>query len=217
MEINKIILVEDNEESGLLTTDYLSSVGFNVECFTNAVDTIARLNNKKYDVLLLDINLPDYDGFEILKAIKNKVSVKTIVLSANSDTKYKLQAFKLGAIDYITKPFDLEELEARIWLALNSNSMISIKKNTFEIVDDTVKFLGECLSLTQIENEILKVLINNKNQTIPRETLASQLSEISSSRSLDYHIKNIRKKLNDNGKTNKYLKTIYGVGYKIDF
>ena len=217
MKVNNIILVEDDEQGGVLTRDFLMSVGFNVDYFTNAVDAIAHLHNKKYDVLLLDISLPDYDGFEILKSIKNKVAIEVIILSAHSDTKYKIQAFKLGAIDYMTKPIDLEELEARVWLAINRNSIIKTKQDTFEIVDDTIRFLDESLSLTQIENEILKVLINNKNQTMHRDILASQLSEISSSRSLDYHIKNIRKKINDNGKTNKYLKTIYGVGYTITF
>ncbi len=126
-------------------------------------------------------------------------------------------AFKYGASDYMVKPIDLEELEARIWVHLSKNSKIKLQedKDVFEIKDSYILFKQQKLDLTTIEFDILSILIENKNQTITREELVSSLSSISSHRSLDNHIKNIRKKIGDNGSRAKYLKTEYGVGYRL--
>ena len=211
-----IILVEDDEKSALWTKRFLEDCSFDVECFTHATDAIAHLKVKKFDLLLLDLNLPDSNGFEILKAIKNQVAIPVIVLSAESDTKTKVQAFKLGANDYMVKPYDLEELEARIWAAFGKNSMIK-SSSTFEIHNDTILLNEESLILTQIEFDILHVLITNKNSTVSRESLCANLSSISTQRSLDHHIKNIRKKIDKNSLGHKYLKTEYGIGYMLTF
>ncbi len=214
---HSIILVEDDEKSALWTKRFLEDCDFSVECFTLASDAISTLKVKKFDLLLLDLNLPDSNGFEVLKAIRNHVSIPVIVLSAESDTKTKVQAFKLGANDYMVKPYDLDELEARIWAAFGKNSMIESIDDTFAVKNDSIIFNEENLLLTQVEFDILKVLIHNKNSTVSRESLCTKLSSISSQRSLDHHIKNIRKKINDNASSPKYLKTEYGVGYLLTF
>jgi DNA-binding response OmpR family regulator len=117
----------------------------------------------------------------------------------------------------MVKPLDLEELEARIWVQLSKNSEIKFEneKKLFEIRDLNIYFKQEKLDLTTIEFEILSELIKKANQVVKREELVESLSSISSSRSLDNHIKNIRKKLGDNGNKSKYLKTEYGVGYSL--
>jgi len=213
----RIILVEDDEEAGFYTQEFLEDFDFDVDVFTLATDAIANIKYKKYDILLLDLNLPDFDGFEVLKAIKNLVAIPTIVISAHSDIKTKLKAFKLGALDYIVKPYNLEELEARIWVAFGKGNVQPKDKDTFYIDEKHILFKDEVLKLTQIEFGILQMLIKNKNSITTRDALASSLSTISSQRSLDYHIKNIRKKIDDNGLNSKYLKTEYGVGYILTF
>jgi DNA-binding response OmpR family regulator len=217
MKKTKILLVEDDELAASLIDEYLRGCGFDVECVTSAIDGVSYLKCKDYDLLILDINLPDFDGFELLKSIKNQVSLPIIVTSAHSDTESKLLAFKYGASDYMTKPLDLEELEARIWVQLSKTSEIKLQKekNIFEIKNSIIFFQDKLLDLTTIEFEILSILIENKNQTISREDLLGSLSSISSNRSLDNHIKNIRKKIGDNGSKATYLKTEYGVGYSL--
>jgi len=215
MNKTKILLVEDDELASELIYTYLVDCGFDVTPVFTATDSISKIKNKIFDIVLLDINLPDFNGFEVLKSIKSHVSLPIIITSAYSDTKSKLLAFKYGASDYMVKPIDLEELEARIWVQLSKNTKIKTinEKTLFEIKDNGIYFQENLLNLTTIEFEILSLFINNKNITINRETLISSLSSLSSPRSLDNHIKNIRKKIGDNGNKAIYLKTEYGVGY----
>ncbi|MCG3665502.1 response regulator transcription factor [Aliarcobacter butzleri] len=218
----KILLVEDDDNSALLISNFLEEFDFKVDIVNTVTDAISNINFNKYSIILLDINLPDFNGFEVLKFVnKNKKNIPILVLSAYSDKNTKLQAFKLGANDYMVKPIDPEELEARIWVQLkNSSNFISnaTKKSLFEINDNVISFNEEPLKLTKTEFEILSFLIKHKNQIVKREKLLDFLSSIiQSDRSLDYHIKNIRIKLGDNGANPKYLLTEYGVGYKLVF
>ncbi len=217
MDALKILIIEDDELACELVSNYLTDSGFDVTAAFTAADGISLAGQSQFDVLLLDINLPDFNGFEVLKSIKETAPVPTIVLSAYSDTKSKVLAFRYGANDYMVKPIDMEELEARIWVQLSRNSAIKANRESgaFSIKDFTIYFKGEVLDLTAIEFKILSLLIKHKNQTIERKALVELLSSISSERSLDNHIKNIRKKLNDTGKKNTYLRTEYGVGYKL--
>jgi len=212
----KILLVEDDELASELIYTFLKECDFVVTPVFTATDCIAQIQHEHYDLIVLDINLPDFNGFEVLKSIRNKVSSPIIITSAYSDTKSKLLSFKYGASDYMVKPLDLEELEARIWVQLSRNSEIktSQEKQLFEIKDSSIYFQQEVLNLTTIEFEIFSILIENKNQVIKREELVSYLSSISSTRSLDNHIKNIRKKLGDDS---THIKTEYGVGYILKF
>ena len=217
MQITKILLVEDDELASEIIYNYLIDCDFDVTPVFTATDSIAQIENRDYDLLLLDISLPDFTGFEVLKSIKNRVSLPIIVTSAYSDTKSKLLAFRYGASDYMVKPLDLEELEARIWIQLGKNSEIKTEqeKKLFEIKESKIFFKQELIDLTTIEFEILSSLIKNSNLVMKREDLVSSLSSLSSQRSLDNHIKNIRKKIGDNGNKAIYLKTVYGVGYSL--
>jgi len=213
--VAKILLIEDDELASEVIYNYLIECGFDVKPVFSATDGVAHIKNEDFDLLILDINLPDFDGYEVLKSIKNRVSLPIIVTSAFNDTKSKLLAFKYGASDYMVKPLDLEELEARIWIQLGKNSEIKMQneKQLFEVKNSQIFFKGELLDLTSTEYDILSILIENKNRVVKRSLLVESLSTISSERSLDNHIKNIRKKLKDNGNKPVYLKTEYGVGY----
>ncbi|SFQ00467.1 response regulator transcription factor [Hydrogenimonas thermophila] len=217
MEKIKVLLVEDDELAAELIYNYLIDYGFDVSFAFNATESMEQIRYEEFDIAILDINLPDYSGLEVLKNIKNIKNIPVIVTSAYSDKNIKLMAFKYGACDYMIKPIDIEELEARIWVHLSKNNKLSIEekieKELFEIEGNSILFNGVRLDLTSIENEILTYLIKNKNRVVKREELSSILSLKSSDRSLDNHIKNIRKKIGDSGKEAKYLKTVYGVGY----
>jgi DNA-binding response OmpR family regulator len=217
MKKTKILLLEDDELASELIYNFLTDYDFDVFPVFTATDGIAQIKNQDYDLLILDINLPDFNGFEVLKSLKNHVSLPIIVTSAYSDTKSKLLAFRYGANDYMVKPLDLEELEARIWVQLSKNSQISIQeeKKRFSIQGSKIYFEDNELDLTSMEFDILSMLIKNANIVIKREELVESLSSLSSHRSLDNHIKNIRKKIGDNGNKAIYLKTIYGVGYSL--
>jgi len=217
MKKSRIIILEDDDKAAVYTKDFLDDCGFEVDTFTLSTDALASMKFNKYDVLLLDLSLPDFDGFEVLKAIKNSINISTIVISAHSDIKTKLHAFRLGALDYIVKPYNLEELEARIWALFGKGDILKESSDTFVVNGQYIFFKDKKVNLTQTETNILKILITNKKSTTSREDLASNLSKISSPRSLDYHIKNIRKKINDNSSSPQYLKTEYGVGYRLCF
>ena len=214
----EILLIEDDEIAAELIHDFLVDFDFGVTVVDTVTDGLSYIRQYNYGVVLLDLSLPDYSGLELLKHIKNSYSIPIIIISGHSDTKYKLQAFKYGASDYMTKPIDLEELEARIWVVMgrHSNIVERTEKMVFEIDNETIFFKQTELTLTSIEYTILSTLLEYKNQTIAREALISSLSSLSSHRSLDNHIKNIRKKIGDGGSNPKYLKTEYGVGYKLN-
>jgi DNA-binding response OmpR family regulator len=217
LDNTKILIIEDDITTSELLYNFLCDCNFIADIVETITDGISFIKQNNYDIILLDLNLPDFSGFELLKEIKQFKSVPIIIISAYSDTKTKVKAFKYGANDYMTKPVDLEELEARIWALLSRHSEINIqqKQNTFHIKDNQIFFKDIQLNLTTTEFEILSILIKNQNQLIKRDVLAASLSTISSSRSLDYHIKNIRKKIGDNGSNSLYLKTEYGMGYKL--
>jgi len=215
--MEKILIIEDDELAASLMLDFLYDSGFDVDVVHTITDGLSYIKYNHYDVLLLDLNLPDFSGFDLLKEIKNKFSIPIIIISAYNDTAIKVKAFRFGASDYIVKPIVFEELEVRIWSLLGRHSEIKVEKTMFEINNQTIFFKDTALALTSIEFEILQNLIKNKNKTVSREELTKPLSSISTKRSLDHHIKNIRIKLQDNGNKPTILKTEYAVGYKLVF
>lgn len=215
----KVLIIEDDEKVASLMKNFLEEFSFIVDCVFTITDGLSYIQKNDYDISLLDLNLPDFNGLDMLKSIKNHIALPIIVISAYSDIETKIQAFKYGASDYMVKPIDLRELEARIWAIMGRNSCIQIsnKKNIFEIENNFILFDQKTLNLTHVEFELLSILIENRSQTISRDSMANALSSTSSHRSLDQHIKNIRKKIGDEGSNPQYLKTEYGTGYKLDF
>jgi len=215
----KILLIEDNYEEATQVAQYLESVGFELDISETAVDGLLKLSAQHYDLLLLDLSLPDFSGFEVIKQINNRTSIPIIVLSAHSDLEAKVQAFRFGVDDYLCKPFMLEELEVRMWAILRRCSMIKLEYNKNNLAIDynsqTILLNQKPLSLTAIEYKILSFLIENKNRVVYRNVLAIHLSSLSSPQSLNYHIQNIRKKLDDDPKKPKYIMTEYGTGYRL--
>lgn len=220
MKKTKILIVEDDETASYLLQNFLEDTEFTVDCVFTVTDGISYLKNNEYDLLLLDLNLPDFSGFELLSSIKNNVAIQTIVLSAYNDTSTKVKAFKYGANDYLTKPIDFLELEARIWALLSRKENIDLnnkdKYSIFKIEKSNIYFKDEILVLTALEFDILSYFINHQGQIISRELLTNSIPSVKSHRLLDNHIKNIRKKIEEDSSKPIYLKTEYGVGYRLD-
>lgn len=215
----KVLLIEDDTAAAKEVADFLEGVGFEVTVAETAVDGLAKLLSASYELLLLDLSLPDFSGFEVIKQINNQNSIPIIVLSCHSNIEAKIQAFRFGVDDYLCKPFMLEELEVRMWAILKRCSMIKFEyaktSLTIDYKSQTILLNQVPLALTAIEYKILSFLMENKNRVVYRDVLAIHLSSLSSRQSLNYHIQNIRKKLGDNPKKPTFIMTEYGTGYRL--
>jgi two-component system, OmpR family, response regulator len=219
----KILFIEDDLDSAELLVDYMKDHNYQITHCDTVTSGLSYLNQNTYDILLLDLNLPDDFGLKICERINNDFKIAIIVLSAYSDLDIKLKSFELGVDDYLSKPYNLKELNARMKAVLNRNNNSEkietekINKNTFIIVKNKIIFKDEKLKLTKMEFLILKEFIENRNNIISREHLLQKFELSKNSRSIDYHINNIRKKIGEDLKKPKYLITEYGTGYKLTF
>lgn len=229
-----ILVVEDEEEIANLIELYLKSEGYNVFKSNNGREAFKIINQEKLDMAILDIMLPDIDGFSICREIRAKHQYPIIMLTAKDAEIDKITGLTLGADDYITKPFRPLELIARVKAQLrryimynntenlnkNENNIISVKGL---VIDKTTYqcFLNEKeISLTPTEFSILWVLCKNKNHVISSEQLFMEVWKdkyfTNSNNTIMVHIRHIREKMNDSAENPKYIKTVWGVGYKIE-
>ena len=219
MKKYRILFIEDDLDSAEFVCEYLRSNNYLVTHTDTITTGISYLHSSNYDILLLDLNLPDAFGLEIFAKVDIKIIPAVIVLSAYANIETKLQAFDFGVDDYMCKPYNLDELNARIKKIVSPKSVdVKIDSNDkFYIEQNKIFFNNKKLLLTKMEYKILEELINNKNSIVLRDNLLTTFQLSANSRSIDYHIKNLRKKINDNEKEPLYLITQYGVGYKLIF
>ena len=216
MERLKILFIEDNHETAELVIDYLYINNYIVTYCDTLIEGLSYLKNVNFDVLLLDLNLPDSFGLDIYKKINKNNLPYIIVTSAHSEIDIKMKAFNLGVDDYICKPYNLDELNARIKLVLKRRAVKEDKKeDTFHIKDNSIFLKKDKLELTKMELLILKELMKSKNSIVRREFLLDIFNLPEDSRSIDYHIKNIRQKIHNKQKDSNYLQAQYGIGYKL--
>jgi DNA-binding response OmpR family regulator len=220
----KILIVEDELE--LLNTiyTYLQKEDFvceGVESYFKAED---KLISYKYDIVILDINLPDGNGLELLKHVKkNNPETGVLIVSAKDSLDDKLKGLDLGADDYITKPFHLAELNSRVNSLIRRRKFEGSKNIVFNeiVIDPDAKSVianKTPLDLTKKEYYLLLYFITNKNRVLTKEAIAEHLwgDNVDMLDNFDFiytHMRNLRKKLKKTG-TNDYLQTIYGLGYK---
>lgn len=225
----KVLIVEDEEHIVELIKYNLEKEGYDVIFCDNGKDALNKVVNEKPNLILLDVMLPELDGYEILKNLKiseNTKDIPVIMLTAKSEEIDKVLGLEFGADDYITKPFSVRELLARIKAVLR-RSIYSIKNIKNEIIiDDIVIDIekhqvvknGELIELTLKEFELLKTFALNRGKVLTRDYLLDEVwgyDYFGETRTLDVHIRHLRKKIEDDNLGNKYIQTIRGIGYKM--
>lgn len=219
----KILIVDDDIDIINLVKDILEDEGYRVDYALNGKDGENKILSGCYDLVLLDIMLPDINGQEIMKDVRDKVNIPIIFLTAKSKKLDKLLGFEIGGDDYITKPFDDMDLLVRVKAHLrrekrnssNTNKYkidyngISIDKNSYEVLVD-----GEKIALSTMEFNILTYLMENPNIVLTREKIYEGVwgyNDYGDINTVTVHIKKLREKFDKEG---KYIKTVWGAGYK---
>lgn len=218
-----IYSIEDDEDISKIINKTLSKNGYEVQSFKTGSDFFKVFEKAKPDLILLDLMLPDINGYEILKKIRADSlndNVEIIILSAKRMLMDKVEGLDLGADDYIEKPFDLLELMSRVNARLRRHektNILSYEDLTLDIEKHIVTYHNKTLDLTNKEFDILKILLSNVSKVVSRDELLNSLWGTNEAdyetRTIDMHIKGIRNKLND--KDGNIIQTIYGIGYKI--
>lgn len=229
MADEKVLIVDDEEHIVELLQFNLVNAGYKVITANNGLDALKKVKENKPDLLLLDLMLPGMDGLDVCKEIKrDKETSKTsiIMLTAKSEELDKILGLELGADDYITKPFSIRELLARVKAVLRRSSSDEISEEIYEIGRLKVDFErhevlinNEKVELTLKEFELLEILIKNKGKILRRETLLDKVwgyEHIGETRTVDVHIRYLRKKVEDDDKNPKFIETIRGVGYRFN-
>lgn len=222
----KILLVEDQADLAANIKTYLAKEGYVVEHAALYEAAIKKLAGFDYDVVLLDIMLPDGSGLDVLQYLKNQnPDTGVLILSAKNAVDDRIKGLELGADDYLPKPFHLSELNARIKAIFRRRQQSGTSELVVnEIVVDTnkleVKVAGNLLELTRKEYELLLYLLVNKNRVLTKQSIAEHLwgDYMDSMDSFDFvyqHIKNLRKKITAAGGSD-YIQTMYGSGYKFN-
>lgn len=220
----KLLIIEDETELAKSISEYLSEENYLCEFASTFSEAMSKIEAFQYDCILLDITLPDGNGLTILEELKRQNKQDgVIIISAKNALEDKIKGLQLGADDYLTKPFHLSELMARIYSIIRRkqfrNSNI-VKQNELQIdlLAKTVSVRDQTIVLTKKEFDLLIYFIGNKNRVISKSTLAEHLSgdfaDMLDNHDFVYaHVKNLKKKLYDAG-CDHYLKTVYGTGYK---
>jgi DNA-binding response OmpR family regulator len=220
----KILIIEDHKDLSANITDYLKKEDYVCEVASNAKEALEKIELFEYDCILLDLMLPDGNGLEILKHIKNYTpSASVIIVSAKNSLDTKLAGLDDGADDYITKPFSLPELHSRIKAVLRrktpeANRILSFNEIIIDLELKECRINNQLLNLTKKELNLLIYFINNQNRMLSKQAIASHLwgDYTYSIDNVDFvyqHLKNLRKKIIDSGGKD-YLQTVYGLGYK---
>lgn len=214
----KILLIEDNEILAKGIVYSLEQNNFEVKHCSNIKNTIDFLSNDNVDLAILDVSLPDGNGFEVYKNTIQKKGIHTIFLTAKDDEDDVVKGLESGADDYITKPFSTRELIARInkiFLKENRNIIIKIKDIEFDIDKMTVMKNKEEIKFTSLELKILNLLFSNLNKVVERDYIIEKIWEWTGNdindNTVTVYLKRIREKLGTD-----IIKTIKGIGYRID-
>lgn len=224
----KILVIEDESELRKSIKEYLHNEGYVIESAADFIKASEKTNDYDYDCILVDITLPNGNGLDIVKELKKKGSgAGIIIISAKNSLDDKIAGLEFGADDYLTKPFHLPELNARIKALqrrkkFDGNNIITLNEISIEPSQRKVCVKGSEIILTAKEYDLLLYFISNKNRVLSKNAIAEHLwgdnaDQMDGHDFIYTHIKNLRKKLIDKGCTD-YLQTIYGIGYnfKVD-
>ncbi|MGE6515545.1 response regulator transcription factor [Lysinibacillus sphaericus] len=215
-----ILVVEDDQEIQELITQFLMTQKYTIEVASDGLEGMKRFNAQSFDLILLDVMMPNLNGFEVAKMIRSQSNVPIIMLTALEEEQDQMQGFDVGIDDYITKPFSFHVLIRRVEAVLRrsclQNTGNQLNFNEIRVDCDAYKvYVNDIeIPLTTKEFEILQLLLQNKQKVITREIIVEKVwgyDYSGETRMIDTHIKNIRKKLDV-----PCIKTVKGIGYKID-
>lgn len=220
----QVLIIEDEKELAKSIVQYLSEENYLCEVASSFKEALHKITMFDYDCILLDITLPDGSGLKILEELARQHKQDgVIIISAKNSVDDKIEGLQLGADDYLTKPFHLSELTARIYSLIRRkrfNNTNTIKQGELEIdlLAKIVAVHGESIALTKKEFDLLIYFIGNRNRVLSKSTLAEHLSgdlaDMLDNHDFVYaHVKNLKKKLGDAG-GGQYIKTVYGTGYR---
>ena len=225
----KILIVDDDKKLTEIVEKYFSQYEFEVIVANDGNDIESLIKQKKPDVILLDVMLPDTNGFDILRRVQKEFDIPIIMLTAKGDEVDKVIGLELGADDYVTKPFSVRELVARIRTVLRRsssyNSEIKSKNEidfgTLSVIPDrrTLRINEIEMDLTKTEFDLLYLLASNPNKTFTREDLLKLVSDREYAifdRSIDMHISHLRNKIKIQNPLRCIIKTIWGSGYRFE-
>lgn len=219
-----ILVIEDEIPIADVICYSLKKEGFCAEAHYSGRAGLDRFYDKKPDLVILDLMLPDADGYDLCREITSKHSIPVIILTAKANVIDKVRAFDIGADDYITKPFDVLELLARVKAALRRvnrhprENMISISQNLYINMDERRVFrFDRKVELTPKEFELLLFLASNRGRVFSREELLDEvwgMDFYGDKRTVDIHIRRLRKKL-DKDENQSFIETVFGTGYML--
>ncbi len=222
----KVLIVEDNRELAENIQDFLVREGYVCEVCSSEEDARKRLESYQYDSVILDIMLPDGNGLRLLQHLKaQKIQSGVLIISARNSLDDKVNGLELGADDYLTKPFHLSELHARLKAIyrrknLQGDSVVSFQDISINTESMEARVNEHLLDLTKKEFDLLLYFLVNKNRVLTRQSIAEHLwgdytDNLSNFDFVYQHVKNLRKKITAaNGRD--YIGTVYGLGYKFD-
>jgi DNA-binding response OmpR family regulator len=219
-----ILVVDDEPKIVRLARDYLEQGGFRVLPVYDGMDALAAARREKPDLIVLDLNLPGMDGLDVCRALRRGSAVPIIMLTARVEETDRLIGLEVGADDYIVKPFSPRELVARVRAVLRrtqgevqSPGVLRAGALEIDLNGHRVTRGGAAIKLTRIEFALLAALAQHPGQTFSRGQLIQRLhgaDESGFDRSIDAHIKNLRRKLEDDPADPRYIQTVYGIGYQ---
>ena len=225
MKPDQILIVEDEEDIASVLSEYLINEGFKTNCLTDGNEVIPFVKQTEVSLILLDILLPGMNGIEICKAIRTFSNVPVIMLTARVDEIDRIIGLEIGADDYVCKPFSPREVVARVKAVLRrfkanaktndkqAKQKIYLNKSTFQLV-----VRNNPIDLTPTESVIMALMLSKPGHVFSRSQITKRLKKYddnSQTRTIDFHIKNLRKKLSEHLPEKNIIQSVYGTGYKI--
>jgi DNA-binding response OmpR family regulator len=219
-----ILVVDDEPKITQLVRDYLERAGFSVRSARDGPEALMRARTDRPDLVVLDLGLPGLDGFDVTRRLRRDSSVPIIMLTARDDESDTLVGLELGADDYVTKPFSPRELVARVRAVLRrqlpqaGSDVLRAGALSLDLPRMRVEVGGRPVDLTTTEFQLLSAMARQPGRIFTRSQLLDAIHGIafdSYERAIDAHVKNIRRKIEPNPRTPRYVLTVYGVGYKL--
>ncbi len=220
--MKKILIIEDENELALILKDYLQSSHFEVEILNSGIDATETILNQQWDLVLLDLMLPGKDGLKICQEVRSQSEVPIIMMTAKIEEVDRLIGLRLGADDYVCKPYSPRELVARVEAVLRRSKETNSENSTqtkLEFQPDTLQatFDGQLIELTVVESNILETLLSKPNRIFSRNELMDKAyadNRVVNDRTIDSHITKLRRKLRSIV-GQEVIRSVYGAGYKI--